>query len=68
MGHIFVYDIASRELKEILEGAGKISFRPVANTIEGSSMREDEMQNLTYEISVRKVVAAEFQSLDGGME
>jgi hypothetical protein len=45
-----------------------MSFCPVANTIEGSSMKEDEMQNLTKEISMRKVIAAEFLSLDGVME
>jgi hypothetical protein len=45
-----------------------MSFCPVANTIEGSSMNEDEKQNLTKEISMRKVIAAEFLSLDGVME
>jgi hypothetical protein len=45
-----------------------MSFCPVANTIEGSSMKEDEMQNLTREICMRKVIAAEFLSLDGVME
>jgi hypothetical protein len=44
------------------------SFCPVADTIEGSSIKEDEMQNLTKEISMRKVIAAEFLSLDGVME
>jgi dihydrofolate reductase len=31
-------------------------------------MEEDEMQNLTKEVSMRKVIAAEFLSLDGVME
>lgn len=45
-----------------------MSFCPIANTIEGSSIKEDEKQNPTKEISMRKVIAAEFLSLDGVME
>ena len=41
-----------------------MSFFSVADTIEGSSMKE----NLTKETSMRKVIAAEFLSLDGVME
>jgi hypothetical protein len=45
-----------------------MSFCPIADTIGGGSTKEDEMQNLTKEVSIRKVIAAEFLSLDGVME